>query len=86
MPRYYFHTANGFKLRDEEGEHLPGLDAAKVVALDVLAEVLPSKAQQLWAHKTFSVYVKDESGRLVAALTTIATLDPVPLPDVPPEI
>ena len=86
MPRYYFHTADGFKLRDEEGEDLPGLEAAKIVALDVLTEVLPSKAEQLWANKTFSVYVKDQSGRLVAALTTIVTLDPVPLPDVPPQI
>jgi hypothetical protein len=33
----------------------------------------------------FSVSVKDETGRLVAVLTTIATVDPVPQPDIPPE-
>jgi hypothetical protein len=85
MARYYFHSADGTMFRDAEGEELPSLDAAKRVALAVLTETLPDKAADFWIRKMFSVSVKDETGRLVAVLTTIATVDPVPQPDIPPE-
>ena len=85
MPRYYFHTADGITVRDEDGEELPDLEAAKDVAIEVLSELLPAKARGLWETKTFSVSVKDEAGRLVASLTTVAILDPAPFPDAPPE-
>jgi len=55
MTRYYFHAADGVAIRDEEGEELPGLQAAKDVALDVLTEMLPLKRRDFWAHKLFSV-------------------------------
>jgi hypothetical protein len=85
MPRYHFHTADGSKFRDEDGEELPDLSAAKAVAIEVLTQMLPGKANELWESKIFSVNVKDETGRLVAVLNTVATVDPVALPDVPPE-
>jgi hypothetical protein len=86
MTRYHFHAADGTQFRDEDGEELPSLGAAKGVALEVLTEMLPSKANEFWEAKTFSVSVKDETGRLVVVLTTLAVIDPVPLADVPPEI
>ena len=85
MTRYHFHAADGTQFRDEKGDELPSLEAAKAVALDVLVEMLPGKAREFWRDKAFTVCVKDQTGRLVAVLTTIATVDPVPKPDVPPE-
>ena len=85
MPRYHFHAADGVAIQDAQGEELPDLQAAKDVALDVLAELLPMKRRDFWAHKVFSVSVRDEGGRLIAVLTTTATIDPTGRPDVPPE-
>jgi hypothetical protein len=85
MTRFHFHAADGSPFRDRHGEELPDLDAAKTVALDILTEMLPSRAVEFWDQKSFSVSVKDETGRLVAVLMTIAIVDPAPLADTPPE-
>lgn len=85
MTRYHFHAADGAPLRDAEGEDLPSLEHAKTVAVDVMAELLPMKRDAFWKTKMLSVSVKDESGRLVAVLTTTATVDPIGRPETPPE-
>ncbi|MBA4000155.1 hypothetical protein [Brevundimonas sp.] len=86
MTRYHFHAADGSHFRDEDGEELVGLEEAKAVALNVLTEMLHDKSDEFWREKSFVVSVKDETGRLVACLTTIAVVDPVAQPDVPPEV
>lgn len=85
MTRYHFHTADGATLGDAEGEELPTLEEAKTVALDVMAELLPMKRDAFWKTKRLTVSVKDETGRLVAVLTTTATVDPLRRPEAPPE-
>ena len=85
MPRYHFHAADGSQYRDEEGEELPGVEKARSVALDVLTEILPSRADDFWREGVFTVSVKDEAGRLVAVLTATATVDGVASPEHPPE-
>ncbi|HST92506.1 MAG TPA: hypothetical protein VLJ13_09960 [Brevundimonas sp.] len=76
MPRYHFHAADGSQFRDEEGEELPGVAEARAVALDVLTEILPSRADDFWREGVFTVSVKEGTGRLVVVLTTTATVDP----------
>jgi hypothetical protein len=83
MTRYHFHALDGTALRDEEGEELPNLEAAQEVAVAVLTEMLPSR-KEFWSEKMFSVAVKDDSGRLVAILTTVAVTDPSALASIPP--
>lgn len=85
MTRYHFHAADGATLRDSDGEELPDIDAAKAVALDVMAALLPMKRHEFWRRKMLSVSVKDETGRLVAVITATATVDPVAQADVAPE-
>jgi len=85
MTRYYFHAADGAQLRDTEGEELSTLEDAKTIAVDVMAELLSMKRDAFWKRKMLSVAVKDETGRLVAVLTTTATFDPVARPEAPPE-
>ena len=81
---YYFHVADGHVGRDLDGEHHPTDQSAIDAALDVLAEMLPGQRDQLWATRRFSVAVKDETGRLIAVLTTTATLDLDRAADAPP--
>lgn len=69
MARYRFHSAERSKFRDEDGDELPDLAAAKALALEVLTKTLPGKADDFWEHKTFSVHVKDGEGRLVVTVT-----------------
>ncbi|GAA0869747.1 hypothetical protein GCM10009116_15830 [Brevundimonas basaltis] len=78
MTRYHFHAADGATLRDSEGEELPDIDAAKAVAPDVMAALLPMKRHEFWRRKMLSVSVTDETGRLVAVITATApwTLSP----------
>lgn len=80
MPRYYFHAANGAQIRDEDGEDLNDLDAAKAVATSVMSELLLMRRQNLWDDGPLIVTVADETGNRVACLTTTATADAVALP------
>lgn len=79
MTRYYFHAANGSQIRDEDGEDLSGLDAAKDVATAVMSELLAIGPARVWDDGALSVTVRDEAGRMVARLTTVATGDPAAL-------
>lgn len=79
MTRYYFHAANGSQIRDEDGEELSGLDAAKDVAAAVMSELLALDHASVWDDGALSVTVRDETGRMVARLMTVATFDPVAL-------
>ena len=40
MPHFYFHTENGDCIRDDQGEDLPDIDAAREEAVTVLGEIL----------------------------------------------
>lgn len=82
--RYYFHVADGHVGRDVDGEDHPTDQSAVDAALDVLAEMLPGQRQQLWSTRRFSVAVKDATGRLIAVLTTTATVDLDRAGDAPP--
>jgi hypothetical protein len=84
MTRYHFHAIDGTQFRDEDGEELPSLEAAQDLALEVLTRILPTVKADFWKDRTFTVAVKDDTGRMVATLTTTAVIDPVPEPDVPP--
>lgn len=77
MPRYYFHAADGAQIRDEDGEELTDLEAAKAVAASVMSELLLIRRQSLWDEGPLTVTVDDETGHRVACLTTMATADPV---------
>ncbi len=79
MTRYFFHAANGSQIRDEDGEDLSGLDAAKSVAATVMSELLAIRHASVWDEGELSITVRDGAGRMVARLTTVATGDPVAL-------
>lgn len=63
MPRYYFHTENGDRVRDDQGEELADLDAARNEALTVLGEILRYRGSAFWTTGSFSVIVTDAGAR-----------------------
>lgn len=73
MPRYYFHTENGDRIRDDQGEELAGVEAAREEAVTVLGEILRYRGASFWDTGSFSVIVTDDGGRTVVRVTAAAS-------------
>lgn len=73
MPRYFFHTQNGDRVRDDQGEELAGLDAAREEALTILGEILRYRGVAFWTTRSFSVIVTDAEGQVVVSITAQAS-------------
>ncbi|MDQ8028622.1 MAG: hypothetical protein REJ23_07825 [Brevundimonas sp.] len=65
MPRYFIHILDGVLIRDEEGEPLPNLTAARTAALRTFGETLRSREDRFWEDGSLRVYVEDEGGETV---------------------
>lgn len=73
MPHYYFHTENGDRIRDDQGEDLPNVAAAREEAVTVLGEILRYRGSAFWTTGSFSVIVTDTDGRTVVSVTARAS-------------
>jgi hypothetical protein len=73
LPRYFFHTQNGDCIRDEQGEELRSVDAAREEAVAVLGEILRYRGASFWTTRAFSVIVTDTEGRTVVSVTASAS-------------
>lgn len=73
MPRYFFHTQNGDCIRDDQGEELRSVDAAREEAVAVLGEILRYRGASFWTTRAFSVIVTDTEGRTVVSVTASAS-------------
>lgn len=73
MPRYYFHTQNGDRVRDDQGEELADLNAARNEALTVLGEILRYRGAAFWTTGSFSVIVTDAKGGVAFSITAEAS-------------
>lgn len=65
MARYFIHILDGTLLRDEEGEELEGLGAARTAALRTLGQTLHSREDRFWEDGALRIFVEDESGATV---------------------
>lgn len=72
MPRFFFHTADGSRKRDEEGTELADLAAARIEAIRFTGMVLAGEPHHLWFHQDFRVEVTDETGLLLFTIITLA--------------
>lgn len=73
MPRYFFHTQNGDCIRDDQGEELRSVDAAREEAVAVLGEILRYRGSSFWTTRAFSVIVTDDEGQTVVSVTASAS-------------
>ncbi|MES2860188.1 MAG: hypothetical protein V4701_01875 [Pseudomonadota bacterium] len=69
MPRFFFRLSNGGTLHDGEGEDLRDDNAARDVAIEVLAETLVSRRQHLNEGEAYEVMVTDADDRQVYSIT-----------------
>jgi hypothetical protein len=72
MQRYYFHTADGSRDRDEVGTELDGHVAAKVEAIKFAGLCLADDPAALFDSHGFRVEVTDADGSLLFTVMTMA--------------
>lgn len=65
MTRYFIHVLDGKLLRDEVGEELEGVAAARTAALRTLGETLRSREDRFWEDGALRIFVEDEDGATV---------------------
>ena len=73
--RYYFHTADGSRDRDDTGIELPNLAAARQQAIVYAGECMTDDPSIL-AHRHFRVEVTDDRDLLLFTVITIAISAP----------
>ena len=73
MPRYFFHTENGDRIRDDQGEERADADTARTEAVTILGEILRYRGASFWTTGAFSVVVTDADGCTVVSVTAKAS-------------
>jgi hypothetical protein len=60
MPRYYYHVHDGRRILDDEGTDMPGLGAARGLAIARSGEILTDGAAgSLWSGEPWRMWVTD---------------------------
>lgn len=62
MPQYFFQFADGDQPSDVDGVELPDLTAARLVAMDIVAERLKGNGRRFWELGRWRLTVADGSG------------------------
>lgn len=72
MARYFFHTANHGRERDEQGFELADDDAARIEAIRFAGSMMADQPKVLWDGKDFRVEVTNEPGDLLFTIIMLA--------------
>ena len=72
MPRYFFHTLDGFLDLDQEGTELADDNAARLQAVRYIGELLQSDPNYIWDGHALRVNVTNETGKAVFTVLTMA--------------
>lgn len=70
MDRYFIHIVDGTIVRDEDGEALPDVAAARTAALRTLGEILRSREERFWNDGHVRVFVENAAGEVVVNVET----------------
>lgn len=68
MPRYFFDIEDVELRRDEEGEELEGLNAARIAAVTLSGELLRSFPDRFWSVGQWQCSCRDERGLVLFVL------------------
>ena len=71
MARYFFNEINGEYKKDDEGVELPSLDAARVLAIQYVSEVLRDHPSIVWGGEDFRVEVTDRTQLLMVTVIVV---------------
>jgi len=70
VARYFFHTADGSRDRDEDGVDLPDIQAARLEAIRYVGEMLSQHPDLLGTGQDFCVEVMNEHDQLMFKVVT----------------
>jgi hypothetical protein len=69
VPRFYFHVCNGTGfVPDEEGQELPGLEAARAEAVRSARSIMASDVQRGMLDLSSFIEIEDEGHQLLLTL------------------
>ncbi len=68
MPIFYFHTVSDVSFVDAEGTELANMDAARVAALEAMANLLQDERHKFWGSYPWSMTVTDKVGLILFSL------------------
>jgi hypothetical protein len=78
MPKFFIHSRRGGEIvRDDEGQELPGLEAAQAAATATVRELLADEIKHPRGHVLESMIIADEDGK---ELMTVCAKDMLPEP------
>lgn len=60
MPRFYFHIADGLKMRDLSGIELDGLGAAQREAIEIAGRIIAEGGKSPWSGEEWTLTVTDD--------------------------
>ena len=69
MPRFFFHVRDSVELLDTEGVELANPEMARSAAIRAAGEALRDLGGKFWEAPEWRMWVTDESGATVCALT-----------------
>lgn len=72
MPRYFFHTVDGGRDRDQEGTELSDNAAARKAAIRFAGAVLHDEPDVLWDGRDYRVEVTNEAGDLLFTIVMLS--------------
>ena len=72
MPRYFFHSEDGFLLHDTEGTELADQAAARVEAVRRSGSLLQERPQAFWKSTRWRLLVTDET-RMILFTIEVST-------------
>lgn len=76
MPKYVFSLANDHDGWDGEAKELADVQAAKCVAIKMIADTLCSHPQTFWDAESHQVTVSDENGLTLFMVDLLTTTSP----------
>lgn len=62
MPRIFFHAEAKRRFHDSDGTELPDRQAARLEAMRILCQIIPTLADEILACGTLKLTVTDETG------------------------
>ena len=80
MPRYYFHSEDGFLLHDSEGTELADQAAARIEAARLSGILLQERPQALWDSTRWRLLVTDETRMILFTIEVSTAIGAAVLP------
>ena len=80
MPRYFFHSEDGFLEHDGEGTELADQAAARVEAVRLAGGLLQDRPQALWESTRWRLLVTDVTGMILFTIEVNTAIGAAVLP------